>query len=169
MECVECVDANSAFDARDRCFPCSHLLILTPSHCRARSQRWQVPQKPAKGWQELRRRVDLTVTGATSDGRWTSHRAPFAAAALVTAQLVMPRAHSCTNSHLHITPSEGPLSHSPPHTHRQTRRRLRAGAAAAGRLALVRGLACVPEAARRRKTLLSACSSAQLPDCGQMH
>ena len=56
--------------------------------------------------------TDLTVNGATSAGRWTSRLVPFAAVALITAQLVVARAKASTHSHLHITPSERQHMHS---------------------------------------------------------
>ena len=55
--------------------------------------------------------TDLTVHGATSAGRWTSRLVPFAAVALITAQLVVARAKASTHSHLHITPAERAPAH----------------------------------------------------------
>ena len=106
---------------------------------------------------------DLTVICATLGGRWTSRRAPFAAAALVTAQLVVPRAHASTHSHIHITPSESLLSHSPLHTHVHTHTHSRTHAAAGGRAALILGMASQPHAARRGTSSLIVHVSAQLP------
>ena len=142
---------------------------LAPSHCRECRFTCRFHERQRKLRRTSAAHTHLTVNGGTSAGRWTSRRAPFFAAALVTAQLVALHAWASTHSHLHITLSEGSLSHSQPHTHRRSCKRSRAAAAAADLTALVRGLACVPEAARRRKTLLSACSSAQLLDRGQMH
>ena len=88
------------------------------------------------------------MNGATLDGRWSSRRAPFVAATLVTAQLVVLPPHAITHSHTHTTQRTAPLSHSPLHAHKDTQARSLTRAAAGGQAALVQRLAGQLHAAR---------------------
>lgn len=109
---------------------------LSLTATRARVAR-RVTSAPSNATRTSTAHEDITFICGTIGGRWSSRRAPFVAATLVTAQLVVPHPHSSAHSHTHTTQRTAPLSHSPLHAHKHTQARSRTRKAAGGETALV--------------------------------